>query len=99
MPPSSAPDCLLQDRTNDNFVALTLRSLLAAQGAPRSFPGSYPSLLHRVYQDVIARVGDGLGTQLRTEFDMMIEKAVRQQLDVVPATVLKSKGQASLDVA
>lgn len=88
-----------KDRTNDNPIIPPLRNLPAPSDTVQSVLGNHPSRSSWVYQKVVPRASEELGTELRAEIDTKIERKVRQQLDALSAAVLESEIQASLDIA
>lgn len=64
----------------------------------QSVPGTHSRLSKFFYQELIPRVGEKLGNQLRTKISTMIERTVCQQLSALLPAVPKSEIRASLDV-
>lgn len=64
----------------------------------QSVLSSFFSRSCRVYQEVVLKMSEELGNQLRMETDSKIKREMRQRLDALLVTVLKSKPQVSLSV-
>lgn len=74
----SPQDHLLRDLTNDSPITRPLPNLTAANETTQSVLGKYSSRSIWVYQEVVPRVSEVFGDQLRKETDAMVKSAVRR---------------------
>lgn len=72
---------------NDNPIIPPVRNLPASTNDVQFVAGSCSSRFSWVYQEVVLRVKEKVASQLCTENDTKIERAVRQQLDTLLCTV------------
>lgn len=90
---------LLWNRTKDNPKIPPLRNLCALDDTVQLVAGNFSSRSNGVHQQVMRRLSEELGNQIRTETDMKFKREVGQQLDKLLPAVVKSRIRASLGIA